>query len=207
MNKNYLCGASFLILASFIYAFSSTKGVNETKSLMAKDSLRNSTALIDGTKKKICMNISLEKTDFISTDSVMAKVRITNCSDVSLESSDFDGIIFSFSKRPLENRTRIVRGEMFQGGFDIEKFVPLSPTIEIPKELRSKDYFDFEVDISKAIWRDPMLSSVNLYQEEGLYSVPKGNYYLSAEIRLSGSGECNEGRAVFRSNEVEVNLQ
>lgn len=207
MNKNHLFGASFLMLASFIYAFSSMKGVNETRSLTAKRSLRDSSALISETKKKMCINISLENTEFTSKDSVIAKVRIINCSDVLLESSDFDGIIFSLSKRPLEKRIRIVRGEMYQGGFNIESFVPVRPTIEIPKELKSKDYFDFEVDISKAIWRDPMLSNINLYQEEGLYPIPRGNYYLNAEIRLLIQREGEACRAVFQSNEIEVSLQ
>jgi hypothetical protein len=217
MNKPAFSKFAVVLLALVVYPASSISGIGDARPLAGNRSLNavhssqtNSLRHKLGQHltaremdKKICLELSFEDKS-TATRSLIAKVKLTNCSEKTLAAADFSGISFILSKRPVAQRYSII-GEEFATGFSKKQFSPVKP-VEIPNELKGGESFEFKVDFWKGVWVD-RTSSITGDENNGMYAIPKGLYYANAEINLAAPAECEKCRVLFQSNEVEVTLR
>lgn len=124
--------------------------------------------------QKIEVEISLKNPNVrMTAKSVQVKVKITNMSDRTISTSDFEWLGLSLSKCPQADKCQ-VRGET-------------SVASAVIKSERLKKYqsVEFEVDLANLYWNDITSSVIDFNQPKNLITVPFTHKYLSAKLAIS----------------------
>ena len=152
-------------------------------------------------EQKISVEIFLQETAIRKTSkSVPVKVKITNMSDQIVNTADFGGIGFYFSKCPQAKKCQ-TRTDVYVAGKEFKS-----------ESLKKYQALEFEVNLADLYWSDLISNIFDTTMPKNLFTVPSANKYFFANVRIpieslkvEGIGEIPRNKS-FESNEIEVSL-
>lgn len=153
-------------------------------------------------EQKITVEISLKETTLRRlAKNIPVKVKITNMSDQIINTADFGGIEFYFSKCPQAKKCKR-RDDVYSASDAVKG-----------KKLRKYQSLETEVNLADLYWTDPILSVFDTSFPKNIFTVPNVNKYFFADVKLSNGSVKVDGvsgavllNKSFESNEIEVSL-
>jgi len=156
------------------------------------------------------LSISMGKTEFSSrSKDLTVDVKFKNQFDRNLPMSDIEYISINFSKVKRENLAMVRRGDVYSGTMYMSDIILPGWRKTMPVELKSKDSFEFSVDLTKLDWNDETSNVFSPDEKKGLGKIPAGDYFLYMEVKLNippTAGNLS-GSKTYRSDNIEVSLK